>query len=317
MLRFRAASAALAAAMLVVTLVAGAADARPGGGGSFGSRGTRTFTAPSITRTAPSPVAPIQRSITQPTQPSPGITRPAWSGTGGLLNRPGLFGGLLAGFVGAGLLGLLLGHGLFGGLAGIGSLFGLLLQIGLIVIVGRLIWNWWQRRNGYAMAGGPALRDTGYSGNGNAGAGFGGFGGGAPAADPVTLSKSDFDTFERLLNDVTLAYAAADLGRLRRLATPEMVSYFGDDLAGHASRGLVSETSDIKLLQGDLSEAWREGDVEYATVAMRYGLTDALVERETGRVVEGSRSPQEVTELWTFMRQRGGQWMLSAIQQTH
>jgi predicted lipid-binding transport protein (Tim44 family) len=317
MLRFRAASSALAAAMLVLTLVASASDARPGGGGSFGSRGTRTFTAPSITRTAPSPVAPMQRSITQPTQPSPGVTRPAWSGTGGLLSRPGLFGGLLAGFVGAGLLGLLLGHGVFGGLAGIGSLFGLLLQIGLIVIVGRLIWNWWQRRNGYAMAGGPAVGDTGHSGNPYARSGFGGFGGGAPVSQPVTLSKSDFDTFERLLNDVTLAYAASDLGRLRRIATPEMVSYFADDLAGHASRGLVSETSDVKLLQGDLSEAWREDNVEYATVAMRYQLTDALVERETGRVVEGSRSPQEVTELWTFMRQRAGQWMLSAIQQTH
>jgi predicted lipid-binding transport protein (Tim44 family) len=39
-----------------------------------------------------------------------------------------------------------------------------------------------------------------------------------------------------------------------------------------------------------------------------------MVERATGRVVEGG-SPSEATELWTFMRARGGSWLLSAIQQ--
>ena len=46
--------------------------------------------------------------------------------------------------------------------------------------------------------------------------------------------------------------------------------------------------------------------------------TDAMVDG-SGRVVSGSRtSPQEVTEIWTFRRPRGGdasQWELSAIQQ--
>ena len=49
---------------------------------------------------------------------------------------------------------------------------------------------------------------------------------------------------------------------------------------------------------------------------MRYALTDVTVERASGRVVEGSRDPQETTELWTFMRLRGGNWILSAIQQS-
>ena len=72
----------------------------------------------------------------------------------------------------------------------------------------------------------------------------------------------------------------------------------------------------MKLLQGDLSEAWREGDKEYATVAMRYSLLDRYVERATGRAADGSDQPQEATELWTFVRARGGNWLLSAIQQT-
>jgi predicted lipid-binding transport protein (Tim44 family) len=31
--------------------------------------------------------------------------------------------------------------------------------------------------------------------------------------------------------------------------------------------------------------------------------------------VEGDEHPTEATELWTFMRSRGGVWLLSAIQQ--
>jgi predicted lipid-binding transport protein (Tim44 family) len=33
-------------------------------------------------------------------------------------------------------------------------------------------------------------------------------------------------------------------------------------------------------------------------------------------VVEGNGQPEEVTEVWTFLRPRGGNWELSAIQQT-
>jgi predicted lipid-binding transport protein (Tim44 family) len=66
--------------------------------------------------------------------------------------RPGLFGGGLfggsaAGFLGAGLFGLLFGHGFFGGMAGFTSIIGLLLHVMRVVIVARLIFAWWQRRN--------------------------------------------------------------------------------------------------------------------------------------------------------------------------
>ena len=49
---------------------------------------------------------------------------------------------------------------------------------------------------------------------------------------------------------------------------------------------------------------------------MRFALVDKMVERASGRLVDGSENPQEVTELWTFMRTAGGRWLLSAIQQT-
>ena len=33
--------------------------------------------------------------------------------------------------------------------------------------------------------------------------------------------------------------------------------------------------TDVRLLQGDLAEAWREGGREYATLAMRFSMIDA------------------------------------------
>ncbi len=110
------------------------------------------------------------------------------------------------------------------------------------------------------------------------------------------------------------AYGAEDLNRLRRSVTPEMVSYYSEELAENASTGVINKVADVKLLQGDLAEAWREGATDYATVAMRYSLDDQMVDRESGRVLQGG--PDEATEVWTFMRVRGGNWLVSAIQQT-
>ena len=84
-------------------------------------------------------------------------------------------------------------------------------------------------------------------------------------------------------DDVQAAYSAEDLNALRAKVTPEMLSYFSEQLAENASRGLVNKVTDVKLEQGDLAEAWREGGVEYATVAMRFALTDSMVERASGR----------------------------------
>ena len=296
---------ALGAIATAFVLVSADAHARVGGGFSGGSRGTRTFSAPPATPTAPS-AAPIQRSITQPGN-SNGQTgiRPGLFGGG-------LFGGLAAGFLGAGLFGLLFGHGLFGGMAGFASMIGLLLQVVLVVIVARLIFAWWQRRN-MQPAYAAAHPVTGHN--------FGGVSemlGGAnlsPASEHLAIAKSDYDAFERLLGDIQAGYSTEDLSTLRAKVTPEMLSYFSEQLAANASRGLINRVTDVKLLRGDLAEAWREGNTDYATVAMNFALKDSMVERASGQTVEGGE-PSEVTELWTFMRARGGNWLLSAIQQT-
>ena len=293
---------------LPVLLVASAADARIGGGVSSGSRGSRTFSAPPSTSTAPGTAQPFNRTITQPG--SPGLGAPAG---GGFFNRPGmgLFGGLAAGFLGAGLLGMLFGGGMFGGLGGLSSILGLVLQIGLIIMVVRLAMSWWQRRHETAYAGAPAAGMGGPS-TFRTGSGFGLGSGSAP----LEIGPSDYEAFERLLGELQTAWSNEDIAKLHTLATPEMVSYVTQDIAEHKAQNLVNTVTDVKLLQGDLAEAWREGDTDFASVALRYSLIDKTVDRASGRLVKGSEQPTEVTEVWTFLRERGANWELSAIQQT-
>jgi len=299
---------------LPLILAVSSADARIGGGMSSGSRGARTFSAPPSTSTAPGTAQPFNRTITQPG--SPGLGAPAAAG-GGFFNGSGrgLLGGLAAGFLGAGLLGMLFGGGMFSGLGGLSSIFGLILQIGLIVIVVRLAMSWWQRRHATASAyagaapgaaAGPAQSSF------RTGSGFGLGSGSAP----LEILPADYEAFERLLSDIQAAWSNEDVARLHTLATPEMVSYFTGDLAANKTRNVVNKVSDTKLLQGDLAEAWREGETDFASVALRFSMVDKTIDRTTGRLVEGSEQPTEATEVWTFLRPRGANWELSAIQQT-
>ncbi|MCW2274086.1 Tim44 domain-containing protein [Rhodoblastus acidophilus] len=290
--------------------------AKPGAGGSMGSRGARTDSAPPPTATAPRPAAPIERSMTSP---SPGMAQNAGAPgmkSGGFMS--GGFGrGLLGGLVGAGLIGLLLGNGFGGGLGGLSSILGLVLQIGLLFLVFKLVMGFLRRRQ-------PAPQGAAFE---NVAAqspppGFGGFGGsgGAPAA-PVKLEigPADFNAFEQNLGLIQKAYGAEDMAALRALATPEMASYFAAELQETAKIGQVNKISDVTLLKGDLAEAWREPESEYASVAMRFSLIDTMVDRATGRIVSGDPvKPDVATEIWTFARRPGGattDWKLSAIQQ--
>src|SRR5215510_1542066 len=175
---------AIGAIVAALVLVAADANARAGGGFSGGSRGARTFSAPPATQTAPNAAAPMQRTLTQPGSKTGTVGQAA--------TRPGLFGGgllggLAAGFLGAGLFGLLFGHGFFGGMAGLASILGLVLQVALIVIVARLLFVWWQRRNMPAPAYAAAHPATGQSFSGLGGM----FGANASAGEPLTIGKSD------------------------------------------------------------------------------------------------------------------------------
>jgi predicted lipid-binding transport protein (Tim44 family) len=143
-----------------------------------------------------------------------------------------------------------------------------------------------------------------------------GFGLGSGSA-PLEIQPADYEAFERLLGEIQAAWSNEDVAKLHTLATPEMVKYLTDDIQANKARNVINKTSDVKLLQGDLAEAWREGDTDYASVAMRFSLVDKTLDRASGRLVEGSEVPAEITEVWTFVRPRGATWELSALQQTN
>ena len=302
--------------LAVGTVSIGPAEARMGG--SFGSRGSRTYQAPAPTRTAPY-TAPVTRSMTQQNTQStpsaqslPGSTRPGfWGGFGG-----GFVGGLVGGLFFQGLFGMMLGHG-FGGMGGGLSFILQLLLIGGLVMLAMRFFN---RDNAapanMRSAGVPFGRqDWGaappsYSSNA---AGFGSAG--ASGADEIGVTDTDRDAFERILGEVQAAFTREDHQGLRRLTTPEMVSYLSEELADNATHGLKNEVTNLRLLKGEVAEAWREGSRDYATVAMRWSAIDIMRNRQTGAVEKGDpNNPVEATELWTFTRQAGEPWLLSAIQ---
>ncbi len=307
---------AVAAALLVIAPVI--ADARVGGGGSTGSRGTRTNTAPAPTQTAPT-AAPIQRTVT-PTQPAtnPATATAQAAPQGGFMQRNPFLSGLMGGMLGAGLFGMMFGGGFGGGAGLFGLVFQLLLIGGLVYLAVRFF-----RSRSAASAGQPAYAYTAAaparlaepqmmrSSVPNSGGG-----GGGAASSPIAITKEDYDAFESLLSQTLSAYSAGDLSKMRALATPEMLGYFSEQLSANSSRGLENKVEAVKLEQGDLSEAWSEAGIDYATVAMRFSLVDYSRRLTDGAIVEGNAQARtEATEIWTFLRSRGGQWIVSAIQQ--
>ncbi len=300
------------------------ADARPGSKSSSGSRGSQTHSAPAPTATAPNAAQPMQRTVTQPGAPAttaqrPGAqqaTPPAAAPSMGRSLMMGLAGGLL----GAGLFGMLSGAGFLSGLGSFAGFLGLLLQVALIGGLVYLAIRFFRSRNGGAPMM-PAMATAGAGPQPTQPQDFArmgsNLGGGGPATTPLTIGEGDYKAFEMGLKTIQLAYGNGDIGTLRMGATPEMASYFEQDLADNAAKGLVNRIGVPTLLQGDLSEAWTENGTDYATVAMRYSITDAMVEKASGRVVSGSLDvAEEVTEIWTFRRDHGHGWVLSAIQQT-
>lgn len=316
-------ASALALALALASTVAMPADARRGG--SFGSRGSRTYYAPRPTYNASRPVAPIERSMTPRTQASPAYapsfgSQPSYR-PGGRFG--GFGGGLLGGLVAGGLLGHFLGGGMGGGGWGSSGGGGLLASLIQLALLGGIVW---------LVIGFFRRRSAGQSGS--APGGFGGASGFVPQADggpwgggaaqtqgyaaPATdipLSQADQAAFERLLIDVQDAFGREDYARLRQLTTPEIMSYLSEELSQNATQGVRNEVSGTRLLDAEVSEAWREADADYATISLRYEGIDVMRNRTTGMIVSGSANmPSETTELWTFVRDRGGVWKLSAIQ---
>jgi Tim44-like domain len=308
--------AIMALAPLTALARAGAASTgRPGLpsiGLSQGSRGSRTYDDSDATA--------VQRSLT-PANATMANTAPAWSeAPTGLVQRHPLLAAIAGGAAGL-WLGDVLSGGTHDAYAGtLGQAGGALGSLMTLLVLGGLAWFAWQaRRDGIAVA---MDRWRGLLGLEN-------FAQAAPhtplprAAQPaLALTDPDFVAFADVLTQVQHSWSDGDLARLREVVTPEMLSYFAEQLASNQSLDVQNRVEAVMLLRGEAREAWQEGPIDYATALLRWKAFDYTFRlgRQPGDadyLVEGDpRVQTESTEAWTFRRARGGKWLLSAIQQT-
>ena len=284
----------------LIALTPSLGEARAGGsyslGGashfsSQGSLGSRTYNAP-MNRT----LTPQQGNGYGTPYGGYSTAHPFWTGLAG-----GLFGGFLGRllFPGWGM-----GYGYGGGFFGI---FGWIFVLWAVWAVYRMF----TRGASFAPMGGSMLYGAGGMGMAQA----------APRAAPLAIAGQDYQAFEAILKAVQAAWSASDLAELRRHVTPEMLSYFAEELAENESQGVRNHVEQVELLRGDLREAWDEGRLHYATCALRWRAIDYTVRAgakpgDPGAVVLGDPArPSEAAEIWTFARSPGGAWLLSAIQQ--
>lgn len=339
---------AVFAALVLALAGAGDALAKAGsssksGGGSFGSRGSRTHDAPMERTLTPPPAQTRPAAPPPPPQaaPRPGAVdsaplAPAGAATstmrpatpmGAPVSQPGFFqrnpfmAGMAGGLLGAGIGSMLFGHSpalaAASDAAPGASFLGLLIQL---AIIGGLVWlafRLFRSRSQPAVpAGNPYMRAPA-PGEPHAEPSFGA----APALPRVErefdASGSDQDAFTEILLGVQKAWSDGNLMQLKRYATPEVVSFLSEDLSRNTSEGLANKVENVSLLKGDVSESWSEGGFDYLTAILTFSCQDYMVSIDDGRVVQGDpRATVTHTEAWTFVRNAGGgRWLLSAVQQ--
>lgn len=335
---------------LVVALSMGAdAWARAGKSSSMGSRGSRTYDRPIERSVTPPPAttAPQRPAVEQAPLSQPGAAQPMYNP--GAVRQPGMaaapmapaaqpgffqrnpmMGGILGGLVGAGIGSMLFGHSpalaAASDAAPGASFMGLLLQLALI---GGLAWLAFRlfRRRAQPQAHAP-MADAGYQRSYDAPAEralppvVGAPAGGAVAGQArrvekeFELSADDQNTFTQIIAGVQKAWSDGNPVALRQFVTPEVAGWMAEDQARDQSRGVRNVVEDVQLLKGDVTESWRDAELEYATAIITFSAKDYVVRLSDNQVVEGDAvNPAEATEAWTFVRSPGGKWLLSAIEQ--
>ena len=307
-----------------VSLVAAAyheAEARAGGGRSFGSRGTRTYKAPSST------ASPYQaRPQTSPASPQQPFPQAQPQRQGGSFLR-GLAGGVLGGLLGGMLFRSL---GFAGpGAGGIG-IFDILLIGGVLYLIYRFVSS---RRREAAQTAGYGAQQTWRQAESVEAPPRQQYGFGqteqATSADETSFGLAhvrqmdgsfDENRFKETTQDVFFrvqgAWTRRDLSPAAELLSPEMQVIFRRQIDEHKAAGTINRLENIAVREVDITEAWQEEGNDYITVRFLASILDYTTD-ETGKVVSGSDvEPAKFEEYWTFCRPVGpNQWKLSAIQQ--
>jgi len=313
------------AALLVTTflVVAHNAEARVGGGGSMGSRGSRSYSRPVA---PPSQMAPSRPST--PYQPSP--SAPYQQPSRGLFG--GGFGGSFLGSMAGGMLGGMLfrsmgfGGGYGGGYGGGGGIgiFEILLLAGIGYLIYRFVKRSRADEGSYGQQGpGKVIQINDYQ-NQNPGLSY------APERNELEeglsyIRQMDPSFDERRFNDNVMdmffkiqgAFMNRDLSSASGVLSEEMRGLLQRDVDTLLRDKKINRLENIAVRSVEISEAWQESGKDFITALVYANLLDYTTDDTTGAVLSGSKTePVKFEEYWTFTRPVGNnQWRLCAINQ--
>ena len=298
--------------------IAAEAEARAGGGRSFGSRGSRSYSQPVSPSTAPSPYRATPQPAS-PASPSP-FAQPQPAG-GGFLRS--MAGGIAGGMLG-GMLFRSLGMGGAGGMGGGGGIG--IFEILLLAGIGYLIYRYVKSRREAAVGQGayasysslPNTYDVspqnaqistqndlamGISHIRQLDAGF----------DENKFNDQVMDIFFKIQG----AWMNRDLASVNALLSDDMRRTFQQDVDRLLAEKKVNRLDNIAVRTVEISEAWQEQGQDYITALIYANLLDYTTDDTTGQLVAGSKTePVKFEEFWTFSRPVGSSsWKLTGIDQ--
>jgi predicted lipid-binding transport protein (Tim44 family) len=291
------------------------AFARAGGGRSFGSRGSRSFS-------TPRPAAPA------PAQPAPGAGQFASRPAAGFPQQGSFLRSMAGGLIG-GMAGAMLFRSL--GMAGessetAGGGIGML-DIALIGLLLYMVFSFFKRRRQEAATGAFYRSSSAPEGRSAPGtppsvaplrgsdldAGVAHIRQMDPAFNPSRFQEESTDVFFK----IQAAWTQRDMSPAAGLLTSEMLGNFEEQVRTMRKEGRINRLENIAVRSVELAEAWQEGGQDFVTVKFLANLLDYTVDEKTGRISGGSKdAPVRFEEYWTFTRPVGKQaWKLAAIQQ--
>jgi predicted lipid-binding transport protein (Tim44 family) len=291
--------------------------ARFGGGGSFGSRGTRSYSPPSRQSSSPEPSR--QQTTAPQSQPAP-AQQPAG---GGFLRSMG--GGLLGGLLGGMLFSSLGFGGMGGGFGGSGiGIVEILLLLGIGYFVVRMVRNRRSGENpvsqtsyqqgGYQTETHPSYESSGQPREEDISTGISHIRQMDPSFDEGRFKENAMDIFFTL----QAAWMVRNLSSASALLTDEMKGIIQRDIDTLLREKKVNRLENIAIRNIEIVEAWQESGQDFLTVLYTANLLDYTTDDSTGEVVEGSKTePVKFEEFWTFTRPLGNNpWKISAINQS-
>lgn len=306
-------SFAVLAAMLLlsVTVMELSAEARAGGGRSFGSRGSRSYSRPATSYSQPYQSRQQMAPAPSPFQQSAG---------GGFMRS--MAGGIMGGLLG-GMLFRSLGFAGPGGMGGGGiGLFEIILIGGLCYLIYRFIKKKREESAPVTMNSGyqrgtvtplPTAFEQVTAPMNEVATGLG----------HVRQMDSSFDEagFSDLVMDIFFRIQGAWMNRsldpVAGLLTDEMRQVMQEDISRLLRDNQVNRLENIAVRKVEIVEAWQEAGQDFITTLIYANLLDYTTDDKTGAVVAGSRTePVKFEEYWTFTRPVGNnQWRLSALSQ--